>query len=203
MGSVAVLIILAAVLVGVYFAVRQTRKVPDPPRARAPQRPYFRPNGIPVRRAGGNINVADSTEGEPPALTLDGDFVPSGSVYDKVGPPALAARIDLLRSDQRIVPENVLFKPGDEVMFTASIVDNNALPIPGVPVFWRIEVLRRDLTLPVLTDAKGYATAAYTVRPDDMIGDPSSPESDTGSYLITCYAGGRALTRLTILYDTA
>lgn len=215
MGTLAIVIILAAVALALYVIYRENRKVTDPEHARAPQSDKFE-NGkvrdIPLRKASEKINVpppadahghggAHAHGGVPAPITADGGFVESGSAQDKVGPPLLAKRIDLVKSTQQISPDNKLFKPGDSVLFSARIVDSASKPIEGVPVVWRNDKLKRDLGSPVRTDAQGTATMTYAVQAGDTIGDPASPEADTGSYVIHCYAGGRLLQKNVILHD--
>lgn len=202
----AVLVILAVVVVGLYFALRQ-KKAPDPEHAHAPQSDKFE-NGkirdISVRRASEKINVPPPADGHGSAHAHGGvpePVYPATIATNKTGDPSLVRSIDLRLSTCNVVPDSKLFAPGDAAELRARILDAAGQPVAGVPVFFRNRVQRRDLSKPVLTDGNGVAIAPYTVQAADMIGDPSTPEPDTGSYTVDCYAGGRLIEKPIILHD--
>lgn len=194
MGTILGILILVAVIAAVaYLAIKERKPAPPPQRKPAPAPPktfpIATPGGPKAPPSHGPHLHADPAPAPPPPPSTD----LSRRANDKVGEPEIARRVSLFYSQARVIPDNKLFKPGDECVFEARIVDENQKPIEGIPVFFRNESQRRDMTDAFLTDADGYARARYTVTDQDQI--------PAGSYLVRTYAGGRAILQRIILHD--
>lgn len=196
-----VLVVLVVIIAVVAYIAAQP--APEPKRQK-PERAQ-KERDIPLRKAGTNINVPGVTPipVEPVSAGNGTGFIESGSPEDWAGDMVLARRIDIARSDFWIKPEATLFPPGAECLLEAKIVDADSQPLEGVPVVWMFRAGNRRLNkLPVRTDAQGVATFVYTVKEEDQSGDPASPEPDSGSFIVDCYAGARRLVRIRPLHDT-
>lgn len=166
----------------------------------------------PMRRPLGGAGT--TTVGDGPAVTrVPVEAVPQTSApttiprIEDVGEPTVARLVDPAASDFKLLGPAKLYKPGDEAKFyvrAVSVVkaDGTREPVPNIPVRVFNKAQNRQLGTTVKTNTLGVAIIPYTVQKEDMIGDPNTPEADTGSYICIAYVSGRVLRKLVVLWDT-
>lgn len=145
-------------------------------------------------------------KGHGPGKPADSVVVPpkdsgcfNGACQDP-GDPVLARTVGLSTSTFRMSPDNKLFGPGDEVSFRVCAKDTQGSPVPGLPVKVRVKAEARDIAGNYAGE-DGCADLKYIVQEDDMNGDPSNGEPDSGAFILNAYIGGRVINPIQVLHD--